>query len=200
MFDYNQELERRTEQFAGWIRKMHERLAGGHDPCFLIFDEELPDAGHERKAARVRARSLTLTSSGTSCSGEGNIDLGTDDQDNDDGADSKERIAKFIQIGFDKPSFFMDLPITILSKSEADTLRRDRTGFCYKHECPKFTPDMDAIQACPFIKTYVSGDYSTAAMDTAYIFFQLWKFPVDWTFYVTAFSRKANFEGGLPMK
>ena len=44
-FDYQHELERRIAQFDGCLRKMyrraHEEVCG---PCFLIFEEQRPDA------------------------------------------------------------------------------------------------------------------------------------------------------------
>jgi hypothetical protein len=45
------------------------------------------------------------------------------------------------------------------------------------------------VEMCdPFCKVYLHGDERSAAEDTAYIFFALWHFPVDWRFYFTAFS------------
>jgi hypothetical protein len=48
----------------------------------------------------------------------------------------------------------------------------------------------------------VATPHTGAAEDTAYVFFKVWKFPVDSPFYVTAaaFSGKKQWERGTPIR
>ena len=53
----------------------------------------------------------------------------------------------------------------------------------------------------PLQKVYLYGDEESAAEDMAFIMFQVWKFPVDWTWYVKAavFGSGREFERGKPL-
>ena len=48
---------------------------------------------------------------------------------------------------------------------------------------------------------YVNGDEESAAQDMAFIWFAVWKFPIDWTFFVTAaaFGGGHRFEQACPL-
>jgi len=54
----------------------------------------------------------------------------------------------------------------------------------------------------PLRKVFVYGDERCAADEMAYVFFNVWKFPVDWRFYVTsaAFCGKTYWEKGFPIE
>jgi len=79
---------------------------------------------------------------------------------------------------------------------------RYRRGFFYLRDRLEFTlkgEDVDGYD--PFRKIYIYGDEGTAAEDMAFNFFQAWKFPVDWRFYVTAaaFGHSTGWERGTPV-
>lgn len=54
----------------------------------------------------------------------------------------------------------------------------------------------------PFRKIYACGDEPSAAEDMAFIFFDVWRFPVDWRFYVSAaaFGGNHRWEQGAPVE
>jgi hypothetical protein len=53
----------------------------------------------------------------------------------------------------------------------------------------------------PLQKVYLYRDEESAAEDMAFIMFQVWKFPVDWRWYVQAasFHTEHKFEQGKPL-
>ena len=99
----------------------------------------------------------------------------------------------------------MDMPIQTLYKAEAEQILRSRKGFFYLKDRPQFTLYEEDVEGYdPFRKIYVYGDEDSAAEDMAFIFFQVWKFPVDWRFYVKASSfhpkKPVVWEWGLPIE
>jgi hypothetical protein len=96
----------------------------------------------------------------------------------------------------------MDIPQDTLFADEAQKIMRRRSGFFYLRDRPQFTlygEDVDGHD--PFRKVYLYGDERSAAEDMAFIFFTIWRFPIDWRFYVTAaaFGDGPTFESGLPL-
>ena len=88
-------------------------------------------------------------------------------------------------------------------------IQRDRSGFFYLRDVPRWTLlKEDVAGHNPFRKVYLYGDERSAAEDIAYIFFDLWKFPVDWQFFVYAAlfpNAKVNgagtvWEQGVPVQ
>jgi len=189
---YDEELERRTAQFLGFLQRMGPRArVEVKVSCFAIFDEEQPGAtGLPRLSAR-KAKKLALTpATGGSCSA---VSSGQDSWPEDGWRDEQDPGAKrFVQFAFVNRFFFMDLPRHTLTPDEAKRLLRDRTGFFYLRDRPAFRESMTSEHQVqlhdPFCKVYLHGDERSAAEDTAYIFFALWHFPADWRFYFTAFS------------
>ena len=110
---------------------------------------------------------------------------------------------RFIQFSYERDYFCMDMPRQTLFRPEAEQICRERTGFFYLDERKQFTLYGEDVEGYdPFRKVYVYGDEATAAEDTAFVFFQVWKFPVDWRFYVTAkaFSGKFKWESGVSVE
>ena len=96
----------------------------------------------------------------------------------------------------------MDMPLKTLFRAEAEQILRSRKGFFYLRDRPEFTLKEEPVDGFdPFRKVYIYGDEESAAEDMAFIFFQVWRFPVDWRFYVKAgaFSGKKSWENGLPI-
>jgi hypothetical protein len=94
------------------------------------------------------------------------------------------------------------MPRQTLFRAEAEQILRRRRGFFYLRDRPEFTlhgEDIDGYD--PFRKIYIYRDEESAAEDMAFIFFQIWKFPVDWRFYVTAaaFGQQTDWERGTPI-
>jgi hypothetical protein len=98
----------------------------------------------------------------------------------------------------------MDMPLQTLYRAEAEKILQSRNGFFYLSDRPQFTlkeEDVDGFE--PFRKIYVYGDEESAAKDMAFIFFQVWRFPIDWCFYVTADAfgnKETNWENSKPIE
>lgn len=207
MTDYRQELERRIDQFHSLLKPMHGRAheeACGN--CFLIIDERHNDSNATDKLAETTAAVVSLVSKAFEETGiTGNItfddlvsvELPVEGWREDDSQN------RFIQFSFEQKYFCMDMPRQTLFRPEAEQICRDRTGFFYLDERKEFTLSGEDVEGYdPFRKAYVYGDEATAAEDTAFIFFQVWKFPVDWRFFVTSesFNGKHKWEGSVPVE
>src|SRR5690606_32419972 len=113
-----------------------------------------------------------------------NADLPLIDLPND-GLREDDSQNRFIQFSIERHWLCLDMPLQTLFRAEAEHILRDRNGFFYLKNRPEFTltsEDVDGYD--PFRKVYVYGDENSAAEDMAFVFFQVWKFPVDWRFYV----------------
>ena len=208
MFDYSQELERRIGQFATYLKKMHHRAhdeVGG--PCFIIFEERPPSNGSVEPALTeavkpalelvvagfddARIASVTMTDSPI-------IELA------DRGWKEDDSQKRFIQFSIEKDWFCLDMPIQTLYRAEAEQILRCRKGFFYLRDRPQFTLNGEDVEGYdPFRKVYLYGEEESAAEDMAFIFFQVWRFPVDWRFFVTvaAFGDKqTDWEYGKPIE
>lgn len=209
MSDFNEELARRIAQFASFLEKMHSR---SHEevcgPCFMIFSEESPDSCIDNDELS-QALSPALEFSMVAFDG-----TGFDEDPPDSGSmvfveqpveswredDSRKR---FIQFSFERDWFCMDMPIQTLYEAEARQILQSRKGFFYLRERPQFTlngEDVDGYD--PFRKIYLYGDEYSAAEDMAFVFFHIWKFPIDWRFFVksAAFGKKAEWEWDVPIE
>ena len=110
---------------------------------------------------------------------------------------------RYVQFSFEEKFFCLDMPRETLYRAEAEEILRDRRGFFYLRDQPQFTLYGEDVEGHdPFRKVYVYGDERSAAEDTAYVFFKVWKFPIDSPFYVTAasFSGKKQWERGTPIR
>jgi hypothetical protein len=204
--DYNSELARRTTQFAAYLDMMRRRARiEVEDSCFAIFDEEQPSAQDRPARSASIVKKLVLASDPTD--GHSSFADGEESWPKDGWRDDHgEGVKRFVQFAFVYKWFLMDLPRNTLTADEARRLLRDKMGFFYLRDRPSFIDSLTSeqqIRLCdPFCKVYVYGDERGAAEDMAYIFFQLWHFPVDWRFYFTAFSghrTDVRFEGGVPL-
>jgi hypothetical protein len=193
-FDYNEEVNRRIEQFANWIRKMSGRRRRVKDTnCFLIFDEEDP-AGDAPVAKLSRAKSLV-------CAGGGFDDgMGCDGDDppQEESGGQSEDNGRFVQFKFEKELFWMELPNTTLSRPEGERIMRNRPGFFWLKDNPGYAATRLDEPFDPMTKFYLYGDEQRAGEDVAHIFFQQWKFPVTCRLFVKAACFEGpDFEWGL---
>ena len=118
---------------------------------------------------------------------------------------SPRESVRYIQIAFLRDCFYLEMPKITLFPNEAALILRQRLGFYYARN----RPDLrwvrrnweDIVKWDPLQKVYLYRDEESAAEDMAFIFFQVWKFPVDWRWYITsaAFHAKHRFEQGATL-
>ena len=200
MHDFHEKLERRIAQFTRSLELMHERrstLVRGNS--FLVFEER---AGFDERTVPKLIESKALVEVGGSKSEAGDAFNGVyalpDEQWRDD-----ESSCRFIQFSFNTRYFDLDLPNTTLFHAEADLILRRRSGFFFVVDRREFEhPAEKADHFNPLRKIFVYGDERSAAEEMAFVLFSVWRFPVDWRFYVTAaaFHDKTDWEKGLPIE
>ena len=98
---------------------------------------------------------------------------------------------RYLQFGFMKKTFHMDLPNNTLAAGEAARLLERRHGFFYLRsrrwwflsyeEWRDVVRDFNPVQ-----KEYLNSDTRSAAEDAAWIWFDLWRFPVERPLYYRA--------------
>ena len=209
MLDYSQELQRRIGQFAGYLKKMYHRAHEEvHGSCFIIFEERSPTNGSAEAVLSEAAKpALELVVAGFDDAGFASITV-TDELPPSDlpheGWKHDDSSARFVQFSIEKDWFCLDMPLQTLYRAEAEQILRCRQGFFYLRDRPQFTLNEEDVEGYdPFRKVYIYGDEESAAEDMAFIFFQVWRFPVDWRFYVkaAAFSeKKTTWEHGTPLE
>lgn len=208
MFDYRAEFDRRVEQFVSYLDRMHERAHEiAHGPCFIIFEERKPSAsGDEPELTEVKERELAIVTEKFGDTRNIVPDLGDEilfvDLP-DEGWRGDDSGNRYVQFSFERNWFCMDMPLETLFRPEAEQILRDRMGFFYLRDRSQFTLYGEDVEGHdPFRKVYVYGDERSAAEDMAYIFFTVWKFPVDSRLYVksAAFSGKHEWEKGYPVE
>ena len=114
-----------------------------------------------------------------------------------------ESNCRFIQFSFNPRFFDLDLPNTTLFSAEAELILRRRSGFFFVTNHREFEhPAENADHFNPLRKVFVYGDERSAAEEMAFVLFDIWRFPVDWRFFVTAaaFHDKTYWERGLPIE
>ena len=208
MFEYRAELERRIEQFRHYLGLMPQRRAGiVQGNCFIIFDEQLPRSYTDREEL-TESKALVYESVQEASNWDGEflpsllddsivIDLPNEGWRGDDSP------SRFIQFSFNSRYFDMDVPTTTLFRAEAEQILRCRSGFFYVKDRRQFEHPGDKVDTFnPLRKVYIHGDERAAAEDMAYIWFGVWRFPVDWRFHVTAnaFHERTQWENGVPIE
>ena len=200
MTAYADEKSRRIEQFAQYVRLMglrRHKFAKGD--CFIIFDESAPedaDAPQIRKSAAVRMD--CRANGGPASDGDASADLPQADW-------QPAESFRYIQFAFRRDCFYLELPKNTIFPNEAALILQQRPGFYWA----KNRSDLhwvranwkDIIKWDPLQKVYLYRDEESAAEDMAFILFQVWKFPVDWRWYIkaSAFHTNHRFEQGKPL-
>jgi hypothetical protein len=118
---------------------------------------------------------------------------------------SPEKPFRYIQFAFRRDCFCLELPNYTLLPPEAELILQQCSGFYWARS----RPDLRWVRACwkdmlkwnPLQKIYLYRDEQSAAEDMAFILFRVWKFPLDWRWYVTvsSFHSKHRFEQGKPL-
>jgi hypothetical protein len=208
MATFQEDLERRTEQFRQYLELMrHRRRELTKGDCFLRFEERL-DTDDPNVDPLTESKALVCEAVHEGVVGDEGIGSSAFDEivvidlpiEGWRGDDSNSR---FIQFSFNARYFDMDIPNTTLYRAEAEVILRDRPGFFYLLDHREFEfPEENAEHFNPLRKAFVYGDDRLAAEDMAYVWFHVWKFPVDWRFYVTAaaFVQKTTWEQGFPIE
>jgi hypothetical protein len=203
--DYHDLRERRIRQFTSFLEKMSKRRSNaGNRDCFIVFDERkqepdlqdpsLSDSVTVEVPAEIAVLADAAYPADSLCEIIGNKSLGdTWRQD-----ESSER---FIQFAFLPACFRMDIPNSTLYRAEADIIVQRRLGFFY--EAAKHLSELNSYLARfnPLNKVYIYGDERSAAEDMAYVWFDVWRFPADWRFFVKAgtFNVNTDWELGFPL-
>jgi hypothetical protein len=85
----------------------------------------------------------------------------------------------WIQFAFMKETFYMDLPNTTLTPVESQRLIRERNGFEFYLKNLKKRPAKYEQTYNPVQRYYQYSEISQAAADIAFLFFDLWKLPIN---------------------
>lgn len=205
--DYKAGYGRRVRQFADRLRPMrrraHEEAKGA---CFMIFEENRPDDGEglRRRAAKEVPITMAVAAEvGARGGGYCRIEQPPTEPESRD-RDGSDSFGRFIQFSFQRRWFCIDLPNNILSPAEAGEVMRCRHGFFYVQGMPQFALKGEGVEQWePFRKIYLYGDEASAAEDMAFIFFQVWNFPVSTRLYVTSATFGRNrlwWERGVPVE
>ena len=106
---------------------------------------------------------------------------------------------RIVQFAFEASQFFLELPDTTITIEEAKQAVAARPGFGYALDKPVKTAA--ARQFDPIERRYLYSEQPIAAEDAAYLFFDLWRTPLDaWiTVDASAFQSPETWEQGFSM-
>ncbi len=175
-----EQIVRRAAQFVSLLEQMEEmwQARTTNRDAFLILDE------YPVRTSRKNAPFMPVDD-----------DSPVPTTGNRRGGDTVCHYSQFSCLG---DWFYMDLPDITLGPSEGQRLIQERPGFYYLKDRPdaptafkssfaKSVQDWNPVQKC-----YRSGEKSMAAADLVYLWFSLWRVPVDWTFQ----AKLGHFSGG----
>lgn len=200
MTAYVDEKRRRVEQFAQCLRLMGlRRHKIVKKDCFLIFEESAPEDADTPSIKESAAIRVDCLANGGSGSGDDDpLDLSSSEW-------SQAEPFRYIQFAFTRDCFYLELPNNTVFPEEAELILQQRLGFYYA----KNRRDLrwvrsnwkDMVKWEPLQKVYLYRDEESAAEDMAFILFDVWKFPVDWRWYIKAasFHTEHRFEQGKPL-
>jgi hypothetical protein len=208
MFDHRQEIIRRISQFAWYLKRMYHRAhVEAYGACYIIFEEQSRNPGLGGRSLKSAAKStpeVVISEMGDEVMDSLSFTAEASDIElPDEGWREDNSRSRFIQFSIERNWFCLDMPLQTLFRAEAEQILRRRRGFFYLRDRPEFTLHGEEFEGYdPFRKVYIFGDEESAAEDMAFIFFQVWKFPIDWRFYVTAaaFGGKTDWERGTPIE
>jgi hypothetical protein len=107
--------------------------------------------------------------------------------------------ARGVQFAFMEDGFYLDLPDTTLTPEEAKRTVAERAGFGFA--LMNLRKRLGERQYDPVQRQYPYTEQRAAAEDTAYVFFDLWRTPLDARIKVhaAAFEVKRRWERGFSM-
>ncbi len=205
-FDFAAEKRRRIEQFERALAPMHHRTVQLVKDCCFAIIEERPEDFRTTPAlkANARAEKPSAVSIGKSIGnmfGRGDDEPFDVDGWSDEGWRQDDSSSRFVQFIFLEHHFEMDLPRPMLWPDEAKVILQSRSGFFFLGDRGDTAMHAETVKTfCPLRKAYVHGDDYSAAEDIAFLFFTLWKFPIDSTLYLSTFGGGHTWENGIPLK
>lgn len=211
---YHEERLRRVGQFTSFVKAMEERThREAQSDCFLIFAEspKSPRVGnaslHASKELAMPVEEPVLARAGKPDFLTTNPGLFTNDglypSETPPQSQSNPESPRFVQFLFRQRTFSMDLPNTTIFPPEIERLLRDRSGFVPEAMIGRPLTFEEHVQLFdPVSKEYLYGDEQSVAEDTAYVFFDLWRFPVNTRLFVdaAAFDGTHRWERGHPIE
>ncbi len=218
MDEYSKLVRGRIELFDTYLKRMvqHRSDEGGLD-CAVVFREDPPHGSDAPRLEESKAKALELIVAGPgvrSANGEGPLDQSIirvpshAEPDASSGGGS-DRVGRFLQFAFMKSTFYMDIPNSALFPDEAERLFKQRAGFFYLRDrrWPWMSLEIwqDLVRRFnTFQKEYMNSDTRAAAEDMAYVFYTLWKFPIDWQFFYRSMvfwaPKQPDWTGEGPVK
>ncbi len=196
MLNYLDEKQRRIHQFAKALQPMYRRTTQlVRDCCFLRIEERKQDPATTRALKAVKQR-MGVKVVSVSELFEPNFAVGEEFEEGINEEWKKDNNSnRFVQFVFLERHFEMDLPWPMLWPNEAMHLLSRRTGYFYLRDRNSDASLADVVKRFdPLRKAYVHGDHNSAAEDIAYIFFDLWRFPIDSRLYLSAFGGNHTWE------
>jgi hypothetical protein len=194
MLIYTDEKRRRIDQFAGYLRLMGLRRhkVVKNDDCFAVFTEKAPeDSGSPHVEESSAIKIDCLANGGSGSTGSDGIELPREGW-------LPAKPFRFIQFAFTRDCFYLELPNNTVFPNEAEQILQQRPGFYWARNRPDLrwvrANWKDIVEWDPLQKVYLYRDEQSAAEDMAFILFQVWKFPVDWRWYIRAAAFHANFQ------
>ncbi len=201
MFDYAAEKQRRIQQFAHVFEPMHHRTVNVvMDCCFLRIEERENPWSSKRslEASRVNEKVLSNAVIDTL---EGSFETTPDIEGwSDNGWREDDQSCRYVQCVFLEKHFEIDLPRPTLWPMEAKQLLQRRNGFFFLGERGGAETQASVIERFhPLRKAYVHGDHYSVAEDVAYIFFDLWRFPIDTRLFLSTWGGRNQWDSGRPL-
>lgn len=186
---YLNEKRRRICQFTDYLRQMGiRRRKSIKSDCFIIFDDSPPE---DAESPRLKEAAVVRVEAGGSLAGQSGETAG-------DWLGEEAR-PRYIQFAFRQDCFYMELPNATVTLHEVKQIARHRLGFYWARN----RTDLrwvrhnwkDMLKWEPLQKVYLYRDEESAAEDMAFVFFQVWNFPVDSPLYIkaAAFGNKHDF-------
>jgi hypothetical protein len=188
---YYDERERRIQQFTRKLKYMYHRAhIQDHGSSCIIFSEALLDENDSPCLDGAVTIPIETQLALAAESDESRHDSFLNSTfETSDSPSPEEREARIVQYCFERRWFCSDLPKSTIESQEVARLMRDRSGFFYVKDNAKYVLNSEDHEIWnPVRKAYLYGDERCAAEDTAYIFFDLWRFPVDSLFNVQMFA------------
>jgi hypothetical protein len=196
MSSYVDEKQRRIEQFTQYLRLMrlrNQQVAKGDSFC--IFDDTAPEDADSDQLKESVAVTADCLANGDSTASSGEVESGRS-------GGSPDESPRYIQFAFMRDCFYLDLSNNTVYPNEVEQIFQYRQGFFYarnRTDLKWVRANWDAIVKWDSLqKVYLYRDEESAAEDMAFIIYQVWKFPVDWPWYVTAsaFHTGQRFDWG----
>ena len=156
--------------------------------CIAIIGIHAPESESSRRERRIAGFFILNLKwiAEKANDGGGDCNIVFNERDDQGGAEGDQppkrddaRPKRFVQFAFSSKGFYMELPDSILTATEAEVILRERPQFFFAstHERSD-DPNAFVNQFNPLRREYANGEERLAAEDMAYVFFDVWKLPV----------------------